>query len=450
MNNNYFPHYSLRRRLITWISLPILGATLFALLMGYIFARHEVEEVYDAQLVQSAKVLLQLTQHEIMQDDDFNLGIENPNLQHKYERKLGFRVWVNNELITHSASTEAFGGFEAPPGFSDQNVEDYEWRFFVFIDAANKIKIEVSERYDIRYELIIQLMLALILPALIFIPFIFLIVWVGVRKVLKPVVEISADMDQRNSNDLSPIEKETIPQEIAPLVQALNALFLRIEESFDRERQFTDNAAHELRTPLAAMKTQAQVLLKKAADMPDCKDGLDNLLAAINRASHMVDQLLSFTRLQADQIDFEAVDLSGLTEEILKDISPLAVTKKIELEASVPSNIKVKGNRDALGIMLRNLLDNAIKFTPAKGEINAVVFTEGNKAVVQVSDTGPGISDAEKDKVFERFYRAQKNKQGSGLGLSMAKWVCDVHGADIILSDNTLGGLSVTVTMEAS
>lgn len=445
MNN-----YSLRRRLIFWISLPILVAILLATLTSYLSARHEIEEVYDAQLVHSAKVLLQLTQHEIMEDEGFHLGLENPDLQHRYERKLGFRIWVDNALLTQSPSTESFADFEAPPGFSNQTIGTHEWRFFIFIDPINKIKIEVSERYDIRYELIIQLMVSLILPAVIFIPVIFLIVWVGVRKVLKPVVKISSDMDKRSSNDLSPIHQGALPQEIAPLVLALNRLFSRIEESFNRERQFTDNAAHELRTPLAAMKTQTQVLLKKTGDMPECKAGLENLHASVDRASHMVDQLLSFARLQGDQVEFKETDFSALVEEVLKDISPLAVKKKVDLEANIAPVLKVKGNKPALMIMLRNLIDNAIKFTPSNGKIDVSVVNEGRIVTLKISDTGPGIKDTDKDKVFERFYRVQKNKQGSGLGLSMAKWVCDVHGANILLSDNDPCGLVVTVAMERS
>src|SRR5690606_5087893 len=121
----------------------------------------------------------------------------------------------------------------------------------------------------------------------------------------------------------------------------------------------TDNAAHELRTPLAAMKTQAQVLLRKAGDVPECREGLDNLLASIDRAAHMVDQLLSFSRLQADQIEFETVDLSGLAEEVTRELSPLAVKKKIKLAADISVNVKARGNRNALAIMLRNLIDNA-------------------------------------------------------------------------------------------
>lgn len=440
--------YSLRHRLILWISIPILVATLVALLASYLFSRHEVEEVYDAQLVHSAKVLLQLTQHEITEDEDFDLGIENPDLKHKYERKFGFRIWLGEEIITQSTSAEIFEGFEAAPGFSNQLIDGHQWRFFVFIDPVNNIKIEVSERYDIRYELIIQLVTSLLLPALLFLPVIFVIIWIGVRKVLKPVVKISADVDKRSSNDLSPINKAYLPEEIAPLVQALNNLFERIEDSFSRERQFSDNAAHELRTPLAAIKTQAQVLLKKAGDMPECADDLNNLHDAVDRASHMVDQLLSFTRLQSDKIEYERINFSALVDNVLKDLSPLAVKKKIDLEADIASELDVKGNKAALEIMVRNLVDNAVKFTPENGGIIVTAKQNARNIILCVADTGPGIEDSDKEKVFERFYRLQKNKQGSGLGLSMAKWVCDVHGAKIALTDNNPNGLIVTVTMQ--
>ncbi len=138
-------HYSLRSRLIAWISIPIIISTLLALSLSYYFSRHEIEEVYDAQLVHSAKVLLQLTSHEIMQDEEFNLGLEDQRLQHSYERNLGFRIWVGHQLITQSLNTKNFNNFEARPGFSDHTIAGHNWRFFVFIDPIDKIKIEVSD-----------------------------------------------------------------------------------------------------------------------------------------------------------------------------------------------------------------------------------------------------------------------------------------------------------------
>lgn len=443
-------NYSLRRRLIVWISVPVLLASIVSLLIGFLFSWHEIEEVYDAQMAHSAKLLLQITEYEIIEqkNEELNLGTETDLIRHKYENKIAFRIWYNDRLVTRSWNTDDFSGIEARPGFSDLDVAGKPWRLFVFIDEKQNVKVEVAQRYAIRYELIWQLVISLVAPILVFMPLIFLTVWIGVRKVLKPVVQISADVDKRGSNDLSPIQSDHIPEEIAPLIQAINQLFERIEESFNRERQFTDNAAHELRTPLAAMKTQAQVLLKHADDMPDYKEGLDNLHASIDRAAHMVDQLLSFSRLQSDQIEFQNVDMSALVDDVLKTLSPLAAKQNVDIEADIVAGARVSGNYNALEIMVRNLVNNAIKFTPEGGRIQVHVYPEKQHIVLKISDTGPGIADVEKDNVFQRFYRLHKHKQGSGLGLSIAKWVCDVHAAEITLQDNDPHGLIVTVVQE--
>lgn len=436
-------NYSLRSRLIAWISIPIVIATLMALALSYHFAKEEISEVYDAQLVHSAKVLLQLTEHEISQDTNFNLGLENPDLQHRYERKLGFRVWVGNDLITGSANTDHFGNFEAPPGFSDHLVDKHEWRFFVFLDPVKQIKIEVSERMDIRDELIVQLMISLIVPALLFLPVIIFMIWMGVRKVLKPVIKISADVDRRGSDDLSPIQKETLPQEIAPLVMAINRLFKRLSESFKREREFTDHAAHELRTPLAAMKTQTQVLMKKAKSVPECAEGLENLQSSINRATHLVEQLLSLARLQHDNLPQHKTDLSQLLHECLAEIQLRAQNKNIALKTDISDQCFVKAHADSVCILLGNLLDNAVKYTPEGGEISVAFSQDG---LVTITDSGPGLSDKDKEKVFERFIRADKSGQsGSGLGLSIVKWIAEAHDVTLKLADNQPCGLKVQI-----
>ncbi|MCB1562927.1 MAG: sensor histidine kinase N-terminal domain-containing protein [Alphaproteobacteria bacterium] len=441
--------YSLRSRLITWISLPILIATLLTVLISYIFARHEIEEVYDAQLVHSAKVLLQLTHHEILEDEKFNLGLEDPDLQHRYERKLGFRIWVDNDPISQSTNTADFKDFEAPPGFSNQTIGKHRWRFFVFLDPADGIKIEVSERYDIRYELIIQLMSALILPALFFIPTIVIVVWIGVRKVLHPVVRMSVDVDQRSSDDLSPIAHDRLPQEIAPFVQALNRLFKRLEESFRREREFTDHAAHELRTPLAAMKTQTQVLIKKAGAMEqtggisECAEGLLNLETSINRATHLVEQLLLLARLQNEDLPKNKMDLSACVLGAIEDIRRRAAHKNIHLKTKIMPGLYIHGHDISVGILLNNLLGNAVKYTPEGGSVDITLEADGTLCI---ADTGPGLNDQDKVRVFKRFVRADKSGQtGSGLGLSIAQWVAHAHDVQIELSDHAPTGLSVKI-----
>ncbi len=434
---------SLRRHLMGWICTPILIATILTFVIGFIFAWHEIEEVYDAQMVHSAKVLVQLTRHELEKNDTVSLGPEDGDLHHKYERKMGFRVWVNDVLATQSNTTEHFDDFQAPPGFSDQSINGKKWRFFVFLDPAKKLQVEISEQYNIRYELIGQLMSALVIPALILIPSIFFLVWMGVSRVVRPIITLSRDVDRRGSDDLSDISYNNIPDEISPLIHALNSLFKRLNDSLQREREFTDHAAHELRTPLAAMKTQTQVLIKKSAQMPECQESLKNLEDSINRSTHIINQLLSASRLHHETMTYQSVILSDCLETMLQELSDALKKKNISLKKDVSHHVTITGNEGYISILLRNLLDNAIKYTPSGGVISVTLNKSGFMAI---SDNGPGISDADKNRVFDKFIRVDKTGQdGSGLGLSIVQTIAAAHNVIINLRDNTPTGLIVEI-----
>ncbi|PZO88110.1 MAG: hypothetical protein DI626_02490 [Micavibrio aeruginosavorus] len=438
--------YSLKRRLLKWISFPVLVAALLIFVIAYLFSWHEIEEVYDAQLVHSAKTLLQLSEREIAEQENIDIATENPNLQHRYENKTAFRIWKGDRIVLQSSRAKDFAGVEAPPGFSEQTIENKPWRFFVFIDAANDIKIETAERYSIRYELIGQLMTSLAIPMAILIPLLLLIVWIGVRQSITPLTALSADVDSRKIDDLTPIEGRDIPNEILPLIEAMNRLFVRIGDSFKREREFTDHAAHELRTPLAAMKTQTQVLLKKSLPMPECSDGLENLNSTIDRTTHLVEQLLSLARLQNDAPPMEEINLSHLLEEAVGQIHPSAKSKQQSINVNVEPDVSAAGHEDSLYMLIHNILDNAVKYTPEGGRI---VVSLGKDKMLSISDSGPGIADTDKMRVFNRFVRVDKTGQmGSGLGLSIAKWVIDTHGATMTLKDNLPNGLIVEISFQ--
>ncbi|PZQ43579.1 MAG: hypothetical protein DI551_11875 [Micavibrio aeruginosavorus] len=437
-------HYSLKKRLLQWISFPILIASILIFVIAYLFSWHEIEEVYDAQLVHSAKTLLQMTEHEIAEQENIDIGTENPNLQHRYENKTAFRIWKKDKIVLQSSRAKKFINVEAPPGFSDQTIENKPWRFYVFIDAANNIQIETAERYAIRYELIGQLMISLAIPMAILIPLLLAIVWVGVQQSITPLIALSSEVDSRRIDDLTQIKGGDIPHEVIPLVEAMNRLFIRIGDSFKREREFTDHAAHELRTPLAAMKTQTQVLLKKASFLPEYKDGLDNLNSTIDRTTHLVEQLLSLARLQNDIPPMETICFSDLLEEATSQIRALADTKKQILISEIEPNVTIKGNADSFYMLIHNLLDNAVKYTPDGGTIKVML---GADKKLSISDSGPGISDMDKKRVFNRFVRVDKTGQmGSGLGLSIAQWVADTHKASLSLHDNLPHGLVVEIS----
>lgn len=438
-------YYSLQKRLLLYISIPILLAGAIALTLAFRFSWHEIEEVYDAQLVHSAKVLLQLMEHELVEDEgdeDFQLQDENPNLQHKYEKNTAFRVWHKNDLKTQSSIAKTFMDFQAPPGFSDQVIDGEKWRFFVFIEADNNIKIEFSERYAIRYELIQELIVALMLPMLILIPLIFLIIWKVINKNLQPLISLSRDVDHRSANDLDVIKATMLPKEIAPLHQAINRLFGRIKYSFEREREFTDHAAHELRTPLAAMKTQTQVLLKVSKVSGEYRDGLENLLDSINRSSLLINQLLLLARLQNNQHPNETVDISACLNDTIAMLIETLESKSITLSTNIVHSLYIQGHRDLLLIMFKNIIENAIKYTPHQGKIDINLLANGT---FQVIDNGPGIEEKEQEKVFHRFYRISGSGEvGSGLGLSLVKWIADTHKLEIILSSHAPSGLIVS------
>ena len=443
--------YSIRKRLLFYISISVIFLSLIVGSLSLYSAYEETGEIYDAQLAHSAKILLQLTEHEVGEHKryEIELGTERPDLAHRYENKLTFRIWKDNLIVTKSHRAESFGDFTAPPGFSNQVLSDEKWRFFVFLDPQTNITIEVAEKMEVRRELIFKILASFWGPLFFFIPILLIIVWCVVSISLKPVITLSKRVDIRDSNDLTAIETDSVPLEIHPLIVAMNNVLERIQSSFTREQQFTDNAAHELRTPLAAMKTQTQVLIKKASHIPECSEGLDNLHKSIDRASRMVEQLLSFSRLQSGILEMDTVDLSLICKTIVDDLLPLATKKGITLNSEQTPNIPVSGNRHALEIVVKNLLDNAIKFSPEGSTVTVDLHSNNQKAVLTISDQGIGIPASERERVFERFYRVHKSKyQGSGLGLPMVHWVCDVHGADLALSENTPSGLSVAIEMD--
>lgn len=422
---------SLRIRLLKCLVPSLAVATL---LIGFFAIKsiyHEVDEVYDSTLVQFSKTLHHnaFTTHEQKKD---------AAIAHKYERNISYRIFRHGKLITESADAQNFKFSEPEPGFSDQLIKNKKWRFFTLVDEKDGYVVEVAEKYEIRNELILQLLASLILPGIIFAVAALVIIWFGITQSLRQLVSLSTQVDKRQADDLSSIQAQDIPDEIRPLVDALNRLLGRLEQSFARERQFTDNAAHEMRTPLAAIKTQAQVLQRTEKLSPQGQEGLANLLNAIDRTAGMAESLLSLARLQAEKIEMRSIDLGKLVEKECSAIEKMMAEKSLSFKLAIDKNVTVNAAPQAIEILVRNLIQNAIKFTPAQGAITVTVKKNAQQhTVFSVTDTGIGIPDAEKDKVFERFYRVRKSTQsGSGLGLAIVKWIADAHGATISLSDN--------------
>ncbi|MCC7036505.1 MAG: sensor histidine kinase N-terminal domain-containing protein [Alphaproteobacteria bacterium] len=441
---------SLRRAFFRIVSVPLVICSLLIWSAGMAYIYTEVDEVYDATLAQYAREIDHLTKQGIFSVDE-NLG-DDPAAkpQHKYERKIMFRIFENGKMVARSSFIDGLENAPLAPGYYDRKIDGKRWRIFVLASSETGHIVEVGNRYGIRYEMMRQLILCLLVPAILFLVAAMYLVWWGAARSLKQLVAISSQVDTRDVNDMTPIVDATIPQEVQPLLSALNRLFARVSDSFRREKEFTDNAAHELRTPLAAIKTQAQVIEKSETFTVEGQAGFANLLGAIDRAASMVDSLLAFSRVQSDKSEHAPVDLSALVKRETDELMRFTSWQGRRLATDIaPANI-VSGSAQGLSILVRNIIVNALKFTPDNGEVKVSLSSDPRGTVLRVTDTGPGISDTMKDKVFERFFKGQKSvSSGSGLGLAIVKSIADMHGAEIALSDNQPTGLVFEVRFKS-
>jgi two-component system sensor histidine kinase QseC len=340
------------------------------------------------------------------------------------------------------------------PGYRDELIDGNAWRVFLLTDPVHSVRIAVGESYEVRNELIFDILFNTLLPILLTLPLLALIIWTGVGRGLGPLKKVAGEIAQRSPSQLQPLSVRDTPEEIRPLAQSLNSLLERLDEALESERRFTANAAHELRTPLAGLKTQAQVALRATSESQRIQM-LNKILEGVDRATHLVGQLLTLARLDPDvaAAQYEPVDMVQTAVAVVGERAPSALEKNIEIELTEDSRGVVNGDAAALAILIRNLVDNAIRYTPPGGRVEASIATrEDSSVTLTVTDNGPGIPEIERARVFERFYRAPgSSSQGCGLGLSIVQRIAELHGARVELNTPAAGsGLKVTVRFPAA
>lgn len=368
-----------------------------------------------------------------------------------YLDKFNFQVWAENgKLLLHSPSAPNTPLSAKTDGFSDNMLNQQKWRVFTSYNPAAKLRTVVAERYDARNELGQRIAQDDIYIMLLTFPLSGLLIWIIIGRGLKSLDRVAQEVANRAPSHLEQVNLTEVPAEMKPLVDELNKLFFRLKEGFEREKRFTADAAHELRTPLAALKTQAQVALN-SNNMEDKNIALQKLIASVNRSTHIIQQLLIMNKLVPESAsinDLDEVNLTKVTREILAMLAPAAVEKHIELEFEPDEKIKTfSGNSTAIGILIRNLVDNAIRYCETKGQIIVRVYQQQHEIVLEVRDNGPGIPSELQSRVFERFFRVLGNKgPGSGLGLAIVQQICALHNARVILETPSEGtGLIVKV-----
>jgi len=457
MKNNT-KHYSIRRYLTFHIVAWALAMTIIPGVWVYFDTAEEVEELFDASLAQSARVLHGMISKDTVEKHRdslsealFNKERDPHAVQHNYEKKVSFQVINETGLILRSASAPNHPETDLAQGYTYIEIGQYEWRIFTLYSKEDDWHLVVGERMDIRDELIHNIALDHAIPLFLLTPFFVLIVSLVIRRGLKPLDLIAADVQAKNYTSLEKLSYKTEPEEVSGLISAVNTLFDNLSEQYDRERRFSSDAAHELRTPLAALMIHTENILEDNED-PVLDASIINIKRSINRLSHLVVQLLSLSRADTQLIedDFTEVNVIKTVEQVVADFKHLAEQKEQSLLYVInnPNNesLSFKGNQALIYNMLCNVATNAIKYSPEQTDITVTLDCAAKK--ITVEDSGPGIAAALRERVKDRFYRTpDATGEGSGLGLAIVNRIASIHHIDWQLNEASTGGLAVEFSL---
>ena len=432
--------HSLRGRLLWFLLAAISLAALVQVSVAYRTALVQTDALLDYQMQQMAMSLRTgLAAGNPDAEPDPDLGEEN------YDFVV--QIWTADGLRIYQSAAQADLPQRAVLGFSEVKAHGSTYRVFSVQTRAQII--QVAQDMAVRRSMAGSLALRTIAPTALMAPLLMLLVWWVVSHSLAPVARVQRQVAKRQANDLSPVNDSELPDEVRPLVQELNLLFARVQRAFDAQQHFVADAAHELRSPLAALKLQVQGLQRAVGS--DARElAITRLLAGIDRATRLIEQLLLLARHEASAASgakMQRVALVELAKSALADVLQAAQERGIDIGLGRADEAVIEGDPDALAVLVRNLLENAIKYTPPGGSVDLEVESEGDYAACVVQDSGPGIPAQDRERVLDRFYRMQvSGSSGSGLGLAIVKSVAELHAANVTLDTSPrLGGLRVTV-----
>ena len=420
--------WSLRRRLL-WLVIAAIGlVTLLQAATAYRSALREADRMFDYHLQEVARSVHGGIPFAPGADiSDYSVQVWGPDGTELY-RSRGLQLPAQAVL-----------------GFSDSRVNGVRLRIYTLQTPEHTIQI--AQDLDAREARARALAANAVMPIVLLAPLLMLAVGWVISDTLGPLRRMRKQVAQRAASDLSPLSATGMPEEVQPLVGELNALFGRVRETFEAQQHFVADAAHELRSPLTALKLQLQAATR-AQDEAARQAAVQQLGAGIERAIALVEQLLALARQEAaEQGAPEAVDLEDLARQAVSSLLATAHAKRLDLGLATSEPVQVSAAPDALRLILANLLDNAIKYTPAGGRIDIALSRDAQGAWFAVEDSGPGVPEAERERVFDRFYRLPgAEAAGSGLGLAIVRTVADRQGARVTLGRSpTLGGLRVEV-----
>lgn len=446
---------SMTRTLILLVTSMVLLIALIAATWSYVESNHELEELFDAELAQSTRIVQGLVRHlvdtqsmeqlaqtlsqtlelPVSASDNFDFEADDNEilprgLGHKYEKKLAFEVWTPDHipLLDTLKADDSLG---LVPGYSWAESKGYSWRIFTLQDPTTDFWIRSAQRKDIRQELSQDLALGNVLPLLLALPLLVVAVVFAIQISFRPLRWLEKPVRNMAPERIHELDDRQAPKEVVGLVQAVNGLLKRLNEALERERRFSADAAHELRTPLAGLRLNLE---KACVDNPEQFQGL---IHSVDRMVHLVEQMLLLSRVDAG-LDFapEYHDLSAIIEQSIADVTPLALKKNIEPVLEDEAGQALICCHSALvNTLMRSLLANAIQYSSEHTVITTLLAPSREGYHMSVCDQGPGIPIQERERALSRFVRLdQRLGAGAGLGLAIARRIAELHGGQLTLT----------------
>lgn len=430
--------HSIRRQLLVWLLALVIVGVGFAGWLIYRQALAEANELFDYQLEQIAAALPSEPFSSVLQSrSDSDEGVV-------------IQIWNRNGVLMYYSHPRVPLAPHAELGFSTEATARGEWRVYSAIVGDNVVQL--AQPLSIRNRLAAGVAWRTLWPLVLLLPLLGMAIWIIVGRGLMPLQRVTRALDTRHPEALEHLPDNRLPQEVVPVVRALNALLDRLATALDTQKAFVADAAHELRTPLAAVQIQSQ-LVARAKDDASRREALDDLQAGITRATRLAEQLLALARSEPDGKNATTlVDLHALLDECVGASVLVAQQRGVDLGIEASEAATVMGDQNALRVMFNNLIDNATKYTPDGGRVDVCLRVAEGDPVVEISDNGPGIPAEERERVFDRFYRvgasadrARTDVAGSGLGLAIVRRIAEQHGAKVALAESKSGGLLVSI-----
>ncbi len=439
----------MRRRLLGLLLLAVAAAWATVAFLTYHDAQREIDALLDAHLEQAARLLVAQSS----QDGD-EIDLDEWEGDPRYSTVVAFQVWQHGERLgLRSANAPAQRLSASEAGFSDVMLAGTHWRVFSAWDGKHEVLVQVAEDHATRDRIARGIALNALLPLVVALPLLGLVIWWVVGRGMRPLRQIGEELARRGPQDLEPIAARDVPSEVTPLVERLDQLLARIQDSRASERRFTSHAAHELRTPIAAIRAQSEVA-GATADPAQRVAALQHVIEACDRAGRLMEQLLLLARADEADIDSRRVpcDLRPIAERLLAELAPAAMRERITLELEAIGPMRLSGDAALLEAALRNLVDNAIRHGGPGTDVKVAMSTDAHGVVVAIEDSGPGVTDADLARLGQRFYRASDARAGgSGLGLSIVSRIVTLHHGTVLFTRGAQGhGLRVELRLPAS